>query len=244
MYCFFANLALVRGESRSKTPLGLALLVVAASLFAGCSSGGEDSATQQPSTANPPSSGGSTPPVTANMAPTISGSPLTSVMQNTAYSFTPTASDANHDPLTFSIAAKPSWASFNTSTGSLTGTPGAGDVGTYSNIQISVSDGQASVAMTAFSITVGATATGATTLSWTPPAMNTDGTALTDLAGYRIYWGTAQNSYTNSKTLNGPGFSSAVIDQLTPATWYFVVTALDSAGNESAYSNVATKKVM
>jgi hypothetical protein len=178
------------------------------------------------------------------MAPTISGSPLTSVLQNSAYSFTPTASDTNHDPLTFSISGKPAWASFNTTTGVLTGTPGAADVGTYSNIQISVSDGQASVSLTAFSITVGATATGAATLTWTPPTMNTDGTALTDLAGYRIYWGTAQNNYSNSKTLNGPGFSSAVIDQLTPATWFFVVTTLDASGNESAYSNVATKTVM
>jgi hypothetical protein len=178
------------------------------------------------------------------MAPTISGSPTTTVLQNSAYSFTPTASDANNDPLTFSIAGKPSWASFNATTGALTGTPGAADVGTYSNIQISVSDGKASSALSAFNITVGATATGAATLNWTPPAMNTDGTALTDLAGYRVYWGTAQNNYANSKTLNGPGFSSAVIDQLTPATWFFVVTALDSMGNESAYSNVATKTVM
>ncbi len=178
------------------------------------------------------------------MAPTISGSPLTTVMQNSAYSFTPTASDSNNDALTFSISGKPAWASFSTATGALTGTPGAGDVGTYSNIQISVSDGKASTALAMFSITVGATATGAATLSWTPPTTNTDGTALTNLAGYRIYWGTAQNSYANSKTLNGPGLSSAVIDQLTPATWYFVMTTLDSSGNESAYSNVASKTVM
>jgi hypothetical protein len=218
--------------------LGLALLVVGTSLLAACTGGG-DSGTQQPSTGNSQAPSGGT-----NMAPTISGSPLTTVLQNSAYSFAPTASDANNDPLTFSISGKPSWASFNTTTGALTGTPGAADVGTYSNIQISVSDGKASTALAMFSIAVGATATGAATLSWTPPTMNTDGTVLTGLAGYRIYWGTAQNNYTNSKTLNGPGLSSAVIDQLTPATWFFVMTTLDSSGNESAYSNVATKTVM
>ena len=68
--------------------------------------------------------------------------------------------------------------------------------------------------------------------------------ALTDLKGYRIYWGTTQNSYPNSMTLNNAGLSSAVVDQLTPATWFFVVTAFDTSGNESAYSNVASKTVM
>ena len=165
-------------------------------------------------------------------------------MQGSAYSFTPAASDANGDPLTFSISGKPSWATFNAATGALTGTPGAGDVGPSASIQISVSDGHVSVALNPFTITVVATATGAATLTWTPPTQNTDGSALTNLAGYRIYWGTSQNNYPHSQTLNGPGFSSFVVDQLTPATWYFVVTAFDSAGNESAYSNVATKTVM
>jgi len=237
----FEPLALVRRQSRG---LSWALLVFGISLFSGCSGGGGgDSGGQAPSGGNP-SAGNPSQNVATNMAPTISGSPLTSVMQNSAYSFQPAASDMNNDPLTFSISGKPAWASFNTTTGALTGTPSAADVGTYANIQISVSDGHASVALSPFSITVGATATGAATLTWTPPTTNTDGSTLTDLAGYKIYWGTVQNSYPNSKTLNGPGFSSAVIDQLTPAKWFFVVTTLDASGNESAPSNVATKTVM
>ncbi len=164
-------------------------------------------------------------------------------MQGTLYSFTPTASDANGDTLTFSILGKPAWATFNTANGKLSGTPGSGDVANYANIRISVSDGQVSTNLAAFSINVVATATGGATLTWNPPTTKTDGSALTDLGGYKIYWGTAQNNYPNSKTLSGAGFSSAVVDQLTPATWYFVVTAFDTSGNESAYSNVATKTI-
>jgi hypothetical protein len=213
------------------------LLFASVVLLGACGGGGEDQAAQQ---VNPPP-----PPPGTNQAPTISGTPASSVMQSSPYSFQPAANDANGDTLTFSIAGKPSWASFDTTNGKLNGTPTGGDVGNYQNIRISVSDGQVTVGLAAFSVSVVATATGAATLNWTPPTTHTDGSALTDLAGYRIYWGTSQNNYPNSKTLNGAGSpSSAVIDQLTPATYYFVVTAFDAALNESAYSNVATKTVM
>ncbi|VAY87473.1 Fibronectin type III domain protein [hydrothermal vent metagenome] len=59
----------------------------------------------------------------ANTAPTISGTPTTSVDENNSYSFTPTSSDAEGDILNFSIANKPSWADFNTTTGQLSGIP-------------------------------------------------------------------------------------------------------------------------
>jgi hypothetical protein len=178
-----------------------------------------------------------------NHAPTISGTPSTSVMQNTAYSFTPTASDADNDTLTFSITNMPSWAQFNTATGALTGTPTAANVGTTTGIVISVSDGKASTALAGFSIAVVATATGSTTLSWQPPTKNTDGSTLTDLAGYRIYWGTTAGSYPNSVTLNNPGLSSYVVDNLVVGTYYFVMTTLNSAGEESGYSNAAAKTI-
>jgi hypothetical protein len=179
-----------------------------------------------------------------NRPPTISGTPATSVMQGTSYSFTPTASDADGDTLTFSIANKPAWAAFNTATGRLQGTPGAGDVGTTSGIVISVSDGKAApVALSAFSVTVQAVATGSATLTWTPPTQNTDGSPLTDLAGYKIYWGTSQGSYSNSVTLNNPGLASYVVTNLVSGTYYFVATAINSQGVESSYSAPASKTI-
>jgi hypothetical protein len=56
-----------------------------------------------------------------------------------------------------------------------------------------------------------------------------------------VYWSTTPGSYANSTTVNNPGLSSYVVDQLTPATWYFVVTAVNSQGVESAFSNAASK---
>jgi hypothetical protein len=99
-------------------------------------------------------------------------------MQGHAYSFTPSAHDPDGDALTFSIVNRPPWANFNTATGTLSGTPGAGDVGVFSGIVISVSDGEASVSLPSFSIEVVAVATGTATLSWQPPTEREDGSAL------------------------------------------------------------------
>jgi hypothetical protein len=91
-----------------------------------------------------------------NDAPTISGSPTTSLVEEVVYSFVPTGADNDTgDSLTYSIANKPSWASFNTSTGALTGTPSNSDAGTYSNITITVKDAAlAADSLAAFTITV------------------------------------------------------------------------------------------
>jgi hypothetical protein len=178
-----------------------------------------------------------------NTPPTISGTPATSVLQGTAYSFQPTARDADGNTLTFSIVNKPSWATFNTGTGLLQGTPGAGDVGTTTGIKISVSDGTASASLGAFDLTVLAVAAGSATLTWQPPTENTNGTALTDLAGFKVYWGTTPGNYPSSVTLNNAGLTSYVVQNLTPATYYFVVTAFSRAGAESSFSNPASKTV-
>jgi len=90
-----------------------------------------------------------------NDLPVITGMPATSVDQDVGYSFTPTATDIDTATvLTFSIANKPTWASFNTATGSLTGTPAHSDVGVSGAIVISVSDGTATAALSAFDIEV------------------------------------------------------------------------------------------
>jgi hypothetical protein len=178
-----------------------------------------------------------------NTAPSISGAPPTSVMQGTQYAFQPTANDADGDVLTFSIANKPAWATFTTSTGRLQGTPGPADVGTTSSIVITVTDGKASAALAAFNIAVQATASGSATLSWQPPTQNTDGSALTNLAGYKVYWGTSQGTYPNSVTLNNPGLATYVVGNLVSGTYFFVVTSFNTAGAESSRSNSASKVI-
>ncbi len=158
-------------------------------------------------------------------------------MPGSLYSFQPTASDADGDTLTFSIVNKPSWATFSTSTGLLRGTPSAGDVGTTSGIVISVSDAKSSAAVAAFKVTVQAFATGSATLSWMPPTQNADGSPLTNLSGYKMYWGTTKGSYPNSVTLTNPGLTSYVVGNLVPGTYFFATKALTSTGRESAFSS-------
>lgn len=180
----------------------------------------------------------------SNAAPTISGTPPTTATVGTAYAFQPTANDANGDPLTFSIANQPTWATFSTSTGLLQGTPAAANAGAWPNITIRVSDGKITTSLPAFAITVsGATTTGSATLNWQPPTQNTDGSALTNLAGFKVYWGTSQGTYPNSVTLNNPGLASYVVGNLTSGTYFFVVTSINATGSESARSNSASKTI-
>ena len=137
----------------------------------------------------------------------------------------------------------PAWASFDSSNGRISGTPEGGDVGTYSNIVIDVTDGQASSSLAAFSVTVDAVSLGSVTLNWTPPTQNTDGTTLVDLAGYRIYWGTSPGNYPNSATINNASVSTYIVDNLAPGTYEFVATAFNAAGVESDHSGTATREV-
>lgn len=179
----------------------------------------------------------------ANNAPTISGAPPISVKVGESYSFTPTASDADGDRLTFNVQNRPAWSNFDTSTGTLSGMTVQGDEGNYSNIVITVSDGSASASLPAFSVAVDQIGLGSVILGWTPPTQNSDGSPLTDLAAYNIYFGTSRGIYPDRIHIDNPGITSYVVDNLTPNTYYFVATTENSMGVESAYSNEAVKVV-
>jgi Putative Ig domain len=133
-----------------------------------------DPAAAPPSTTTPSTSTPSSP----NRAPVISGTPTRSVTAGTAYAFQPTATDADGQMLTFSIANKPAWAAFSTSTGRLSGTPTSANVGTYSAVTVTVSDGAASASLAPFSITVTAAGSGAPTISGIPTTSLQAGTAF------------------------------------------------------------------
>lgn len=84
---------------------------------------------------------------------------------------------------------------------------------------------------------------GAASLSWLPPTDKTDGSPLTDLAGYRIYWGRTQAGFQHSATVDNPGISAYVVEGLAPGQWRFAVTAFDAQGIESGFSNTAVKVI-
>ncbi|HET9389688.1 MAG TPA: putative Ig domain-containing protein [Steroidobacteraceae bacterium] len=193
----------------------------------------------------PPTNPPPTNPPPAPDVPKISGSPATSDTVGTAYSFQPTASDPLGAKLTFAISNKPAWAAFSTTTGQLSGTPGATNVGTVANIVISASNGKASASLPAFSLTVTgtSTSTGSVTLNWQPPTENTDGSALSNLAGYTIEYGTSPSSLTNTIKVTNPGLTQYVISDLAPGIWYFGMLSVNSSGVQSALSGVASKTI-
>ena len=223
-----------------RTAPGLFLIALCAAALSGCGGGDEESPAS--GTAQPPAPA-PVPPTGSNHAPTISGAAPASVNAATPYTFVPSAADADGDTLAFSIQNKPAWATFNTTTGRLSGTPATADIGTYSNISITVSDGQASAALNAFAIAVVTVSNGRATLSWTAPTENTDGSALSNLAGYRIRYGTSAASLTQTIVIDNASVTTYVVENLAPATWYFAVTAVNATGAESTYSNVANKQI-
>jgi hypothetical protein len=85
--------------------------------------------------------------------------------------------------------------------------------------------------------------TGAATLSWQAPTTNTDGAALTDLSGYRIYYGMNPDDLTQTVQLTGVGLQTYVIDDLGTGTWYFAIQAVTSTGVESALSAIVSKTI-
>lgn len=220
----------MQGQQYSAVTRTLLALTCSVFVLTGCLEGESNSDGGDP----PP------PPPSGNTAPVISGSPVTAINLGNSYSFVPSASDADGDALTFAIENRPSWASFNANTGELSGQPTLGDVGVYSNVLISVSDGSVSASLPRFSISVDQVGNLSTTLSWTAPTQNEDGSTLNDLSGYRIYWGTTPGQYTNSVTVDA-GLTTYVVENLSAGTYEFVATAFNASGVESRYSAPAVK---
>ena len=84
---------------------------------------------------------------------------------------------------------------------------------------------------------------GTVTLSWTPPTQNVDGSYLTDLAGYNIYYGLTEGQYSQRINIDNPGIATYVVTNLSPNTYYFVATSFNTSGVESPYSSVVVKVV-
>lgn len=182
-------------------------------------------------------------PAATNSAPTISGTPSNVAVVGVNWSFTPNSNDVDGDVLSFSVTNLPDWAIFEESNGRISGAPRLGDSAVYEDIVISVSDGELTASMPAFDINVSQVANGSATLTWTAPTMNSDGSPLTDLASYRIYYGFSEGDYPNTVNVNNPGITSYVVENLPPNTYFFVTTSVNSGGIESAFSNVASTTV-
>jgi hypothetical protein len=170
---------------------------------------------------------------------TISGQPRDAVAIGQTYSFQPVvASGAGN--LTFTATNLPSWLSLDGTTGRLTGTPQQSDIAMYSGISLVASDGSI---LGPFSITVTASGSGRATVSWMPPSQNTDGTALTDLAGFVITYGDSADNLSQSIAVDNPSVTTYVVENLTNGTWHFAVQAVNARGVASFNSGLATKTI-
>jgi hypothetical protein len=85
--------------------------------------------------------------------------------------------------------------------------------------------------------------TGSATLVWSVPTNNTDGTMLTNLGGYKVYYGRDQSSLSEVVDINHPGITSYVVDKLVSGTYYFALSAYNAAGIESAMKMVGSKTI-
>ena len=187
---------------------------------------------------------------TNNQAPQISGTPPGEAQVGAMLSFVPTAQDPDNNSLTFSVANLPSWASFDSATGQVSGTPQSSDIGSFDNVTISVSDGLASASLMPFNIAVVAPVVAAppasvasATLSWEAPTENEDGSPLTDLAGFKIYYGNSPDALNQAVSIAGSTTLTYTVASLTQGIWYFAIAALSASGTESAQSATVSKTV-
>jgi hypothetical protein len=86
-------------------------------------------------------------------------------------------------------------------------------------------------------------ATRSVTLTWQAPTLNEDGSPLTDLAGYEVRYGQSSGQYSQTLSLPSAALTSVTVEDLAPATWYFAVKAVNSAGVQSSFSNEAWKTI-
>ena len=81
------------------------------------------------------------------------------------------------------------------------------------------------------------------TLRWTAPKRNTDGTPITSLAGYLVYYGQTEGQYSRTLHLPSATLTSVGIEGLAPGKWHFAVKALATNGRESAFSKAVSKTI-
>ena len=224
---------------RRKNSLASALLPLLPLAF--CQGCGSSSSEAPPAGEVPAPSGA----VTTNQAPSIVARSDETVRVGQSYDSLSAAIDADGDRLTFSAANLPPWASIDTHSGRITGTPAAQDVGVYETITVSVTDTARNVATTRpFSITVlGSVGKGVASLRWELPPSKVDGSPLNDLAGYRILYGRRSDELDHSVFIGDAAATSYQIDSLGEGVWYFAVSAINASGLEGPPTTVASKSI-
>jgi hypothetical protein len=161
-----------------------------------------------------------------NTTPTINGVPETAISEGAFYNFMPSAYDPDGDALNFSITNLPHWASFNTSTGAVYGTPTATDIGQYQNILITVSDGQTMASLSGFDLEV-----------LEVPVEVPINPLAHQITGYTIYMGTAPDALALQTTLDTGSDLGFSAELMASDTFYFSIIAHDINGDNIFLTN-------
>jgi hypothetical protein len=219
-----------------RTPAVRACALVALAALAACGGGGSGESTTTVGGA-PPTSSSTTAATVA-----IGGPPIDAAVANEFYQYVPEMGDTSGAEVVFAVDGKPAWASFDAAAGTLSGTPSGADVGSRRTVRISAVAGGSRTSVE-FQLQVVASADGVASVSLDAPVTRTDGTALQNLAGYRIYYGKTATRLDRFVDVKDRTATSAVVGRLTPGTWFFAATAYDANGFESEPTGLAQKQI-
>ena len=85
--------------------------------------------------------------------------------------------------------------------------------------------------------------TGTATLTWDRPRRNGDGSAIVNLAGYSIYYGTEPTNLNVTVRISDPYVTTYTVDSLGPGTYYFRIEAFTAEGVRSSASPTVSKTI-
>jgi len=189
-----------------------------------------------------------------NAPPTIVIAAVGDGRVGATFDYLPTAQDPENDTLQFTATNLPPWATLDSITGRIRGTPGPGDAGVYESISITVADAMHKVVTAPFSITVNPAlepapepalelGNGVASLQWETPPSKVSGEPLDDLAGYRILYGRSSSNLDHSVLITDPATTSYRFSTLSSGVWYFAVVAVNANGLEGPPTTLASKSI-
>jgi len=191
-------------------------------------------------------------PSSNNLPPSIAIEAIADAQVGATFDYQVLARDPESDTLRFTAANLPTWASLDSASGRISGTPGPDDAGLYESISITVADATHEVATAPFSLTVNSapdaqdaqeSGNGVASLQWEIPSSKVSGEPLDDLAGFRILYGRSSSDLDHSVMILDPATTSYQVSSLPSGIWYFAVVAVSTSGLEGPPTTLATKSI-
>jgi hypothetical protein len=131
----------------------------------------------------------------------------------------------------------------STSANTATNTSAGTSAGTSPSTSAAGTSGSSSTPSAASPAGTQSSASATAALSWAVPSVNTDGTTLTDLAGYRIYYGTDAAALNSVVQIIGASTTAYVVSNLSHGTYYFTIKAYNTAGSESNATGIVSAMI-